>query len=412
MSPAREIPTGPSGPTLPAMSRIAASWRGLSLWVRDGLLALVVTVVGQVELVLMAGEVAGSRPLQHVAFAIVTGALVARRTRPLTAAVIGAAGFTFQTVLGEAPAVAGFAALLVLTYSVAQYADRRRDAVLGLLAVLASVESYVFVTDDVDVGDEVANLAIPLIIWIFARLARKRLDRAVAAEREAAAAREAVRDEEQARIAAVAAERRRIAREMHDVVGHGVTLMLLHTDAVQARLAARDPETAAHLDVVLASGRTALADLQRLLRVLREVPAEDDADEDPGSLAAVAPLVERAGPQASLTVEGAARPLPTAVEATAYRIVQESLTNALRHAPGAPARVLLRYTDRALDVVVEDDGGTGPDRGLRSGGHGLVGVRERVALFDGRVTAGPRDDGPGWRVHAELPVPAPEPATV
>jgi signal transduction histidine kinase len=158
--------------------------------------------------------------------------------------------------------------------------------------------------------------------------------------------------------------------------------MLLHTDAVQARLAARDPETAANLDVVLTSGRTALEDLHRLLRVLRETPAEAGASEAPGTLAAVAPLVERAGPNATLTVDGPVRPLPAAVEATAYRIVQESLTNALKHAPGAPVRVRLR------------------------------GVRERVALFDGRVTAGPRDDGPGWRVHAELPVPAPEPAAV
>jgi signal transduction histidine kinase len=386
---------------------MAAWWRGLSLWVRDGVLALVLTVVGQVELLVLADEVEGSVPLQHLAFAVVTGALVARRVQPLTAVVTGAVGLTFQTLIGDAPAVAGFAAILILTYSVAQYADRRRDAVLGLLAVLASVESYAFVADDVNVGDEVANLAIPTIIWVFARLARERLDRAVAAEREAAAAREAAREEEQARVAAVAAERRRIAREMHDVVGHGITLMLLHTDAVQARLAARDPETAANLDVVLTSGRTALDDLHRLLRVLRETP--EDAGDEPGTLAGVAPLVEQAG--ATLVVEGAARLLPAAVEATAYRIVQESLTNALKHAPGAPVRVRLRYAERSLEVCVEDDGGQGA-AALRPGGHGLVGVRERVALFDGRVAAGPRDDGPGWRVRAELPVPAPEPAAV
>ena len=382
------------------MSGIAARWRGLSLWVRDGLLALALTVVGQVELVLVADEVVGPLPLQHAAFALITGSLVARRARPLSAAVAGAVGLTFQTLLGDAPVVSGFAAILVLTYSVAQYADRRRDALLGLLAVLAAIESYAFVVDEVNVGDEVANLAIPIIIWIFARLARERLDRAVAAEREAAGAREAV-----------AGERRRIAREMHDVVGHGVTLMLLHTDAVQARLAARDPETAAHLDVVLTSGRTALEDLHRLLRVLRETPGED-ATEDPGTLAAVAPLVERAGGQASLVVEGPVRPLPAAVETTGYRIVQESLTNALKHAPGARVQVLLRYTDSALEVCVADDGAARPGGEPRSGGHGLLGVRERVALFDGRVSAGPRDDGPGWRVRAELPVPAPEPAAV
>ncbi|WP_344691116.1 sensor histidine kinase [Blastococcus jejuensis] len=393
------------------MTGFAARWRGLSLWVRDGVLALVVTVVGQVELVLLADEVAGSRPLQHVAFALITGSLVARRARPLGAVVAGAVGLVFQTLIGDAPAVAGFVAILVLTYSVAQYADGRRDAVLGLLAVLAAIESYAFVADEVRVADEFANLAIPVVVWVFARLARERLDRAVAAEREALAAREAVREEERARVAAVAAERRRIAREMHDVVGHGVTLMLLHTDAVQARLAARDPETAAHLDVVLTSGRTALDDLHRLLRVLRETPAEESVSEDPGTLAGVAPLVEAAGPRVGLVVEGGVRPLPAAVEASGYRIVQEALTNALKHAPGAQVQVILRFAERALEVVVEDDGSGGPGV-ARPGGHGLVGIRERVALFDGRVTAGTRDDGPGWRVRAELPVPAPEPAAV
>jgi signal transduction histidine kinase len=391
------------------MSGMARRWRGLSLWVRDGLLALVLTVLGQVEL-LLADEVAGSRPLQHLAFAVVTGALVARRSRPLVAAVVGAVGLTFQTVLGDAPAVAAFAAILVLTYSVAQYADRRRNAVLGLLAILASVESYAFVADEVNLADEIANLAIPTVVWIFARLARERLDRAVVAERSALAAREAAREEELARVAAVAAERRRIAREMHDVVGHGVTLMLLHTDAVQARLAVRDPGTAAHLDVVLTAGRAALDDLHRMLRVLREGPDDGAATEEPGTLAGLESLVQRAGPEVSLRVDPPPRPLPAAVEAAAYRIVQESLTNALKHAPGASVRVLVRATDRVLEVCVEDDGAAGPPPARAPGGHGLVGVRERVALFDGRVTAGPRDDGPGWRVHAELPVPVREPA--
>jgi hypothetical protein len=103
----RETRAGAGSPYAPAMSGIAARWRGLSLWVRDGVLALVLTVVGQLELVLMADEVSGSRPLQHAAFALMTGSLVARRSRPLSAAVAGAVGLTFQTLLGDAPAVSG-----------------------------------------------------------------------------------------------------------------------------------------------------------------------------------------------------------------------------------------------------------------------------------------------------------------
>jgi signal transduction histidine kinase len=98
------------------------------------------------------------------------------------------------------------------------------------------------------------------------------------------------------------------------------------------------------------------------------------------------------------------------VEATAYRIVQESITNALKHAPAARVRVQLRYGEQSLEIDVTDDGGGAPATADRGGGFGLAGMRERVALFDGRVSAGPRDDGPGWRTRAVLPVPAAEPA--
>jgi signal transduction histidine kinase len=381
------------------MSELRARWRELPLWARDGLLALVVTVIGQAELLVQAAEVDGPLPLQHLAFAVMTGALLVRRLRPVLAAVALAVGMAVQTVAGDAPVASGFLAMLVITYSVAQYADRRRDAVLGLLAVLASVVVYPFVRERVSLGDEVANVAIPLIVWIFARLARERLDRAVRAEREAAAQRERARDAEAARAAALAAERRRIAREMHDVVGHGVTLMLLHAGAAQAGPAGRDPGTAAALDVVLDAGRTALDDLHRLLRVLRDDRHDDAA---PGSLADLDRLVAAAG--AALAVEGGPRPVPAALEATAYRVVQEGLTNARRHAPDAAVRVRLCWGESALEVEIVDDG-TGTPAGAGSG-LGLLGMRERVALFDGRVTAGPRSDATGWRTAAVLPLPA------
>ncbi|MFP5372803.1 MAG: hypothetical protein ACLGI3_18940 [Actinomycetes bacterium] len=188
------------------MDEYAARWRALPLPVRDGMLALLLTAVGQVELFLLATELEGPRSLQHVAFAVITASLVLRRSRPLVAAVLAAAGVSFQTLLGEAPAVAGFAALVIATYSVAQYADERRAAVLGLLAVLASVQLYPFVSaEPFDPADNVANLAIPIVVWVFARLARERLDRAVRAEREAMAARVRVREAELARDAGLAA---------------------------------------------------------------------------------------------------------------------------------------------------------------------------------------------------------------
>jgi hypothetical protein len=146
------------------MSGIGTWWRALPLVVRDGLLALVLSVVGQVELFVSADAVQGSRPLQHAAFLVMTASVAARRVRPLAAAVTGSAGLAGQTLLGEAPAAAGYVALLVLTWSVAQYADRRRNALLGLAAVLAAVEVYPFVVDEVSVGDEVVNVAIPVLL--------------------------------------------------------------------------------------------------------------------------------------------------------------------------------------------------------------------------------------------------------
>ncbi|UOY03667.1 sensor histidine kinase [Blastococcus sp. PRF04-17] len=390
------------------MSGIRARWQGLSLWVRDGLLALVLSLAALLELVVLAGEPIPQLPLQIVAFGVMTGCLVLRRIRPLTAACTVAVGLAFQTVLGDAPVLSGFVAVLVATYSVAQYAGRR-DAVLGLLAIVAAIEVYPLVRPEVKLVDEIANAAIPVVVWVFARLARERLDRAVAAEREVMAARAQMREEDLTRAAALAAERRRIAREMHDVVGHGVTLMLLHADAAQASLGGREPATAHALDVVLASGRTALEDLQRLLRVLRDDAVDDG---EPGTLAALDGLAEAAvaaGRDVTVTVEGRVRELPTAVEATAYRIVQESLTNAFKHAPGARIEVRVRYGELALEVDVTDDG-PGAAGSSDRGGFGLAGIRERVALFGGRVRAGPRADGRGWCTSAVLPVPAPEPA--
>jgi signal transduction histidine kinase len=151
---------------------------------------------------------------------------------------------------------------------------------------------------------------------------------------------------------------------------------------------------------VLDAGRTALDDLHRLLRVLREGSTGDGAAL--GTLADIERLVEAAG--AVLTVDGAPCHVPAAVEATAHRVVQESLTNARKHAPGAAVQVRLYWTDAALEIEVTDDG-HGPS-GQRKPGFGLLGIQERVVLFDGRVTAGPRADGPGWRTAVVLPLPA------
>jgi signal transduction histidine kinase len=206
---------------------------------------------------------------------------------------------------------------------------------------------------------------------------------------------------------AVAEERVRIARELHDVVAHHVSLMVVQAGAVRETVDAAHPSRAV-LDSMARTGREALAEMRHMLGVLRLEDAPDAAGRAPQpGVADLTPLLEQArgaGLPVELRVEGTARPLPPGVDLSAYRIVQEALTNTLRHAGPAEALVLLRYRPDALEVRVSDSG-HGSDA-QPSGGHGLVGMRERVALFGGELHAGPVPGG-GFAVRAILPLGSP-----
>jgi signal transduction histidine kinase len=255
------------------------------------------------------------------------------------------------------------------------------------------------------VADIVINAGIPVALWLLALLGRDHLDRAIAAERRLATEQLRALEERARRSEASAAERRRIARECHDVIGHGITLVLLYTEAAQARLGNREPAATEALDVAAAAGRTALADVRQVLDVLR---ADDDGDAGVGGLDEVAELVERVrGAGATVDWQAVDLPpeLPATVSTTAYRVVQEALTNALRHAPGAPVRITLCGDREALRVQVVDAGSTtAAGRSTGSSGFGLAGLRERVGLLGGQLAAGPLGDRPGWQVTASLPV--------
>jgi signal transduction histidine kinase len=212
------------------------------------------------------------------------------------------------------------------------------------------------------------------------------------------------REREETERAAVAEERRRIARELHDVIAHSITLMTVQAGAARLVLA-EDPELARESVVsVEETGRHALAELRRLLGILRPDEGEASLVPQPG-LARVDDLIalaRRAGLPVELTVEGEPRVLPPGVDLTAYRIVQEALTNAHKHAGPAHAHVLLHYESEAVELEVTNDGRISPN-GDDSVGLGLVGMRERVALYDGTFEAGPRAGG-GYAVRARLPV--------
>jgi signal transduction histidine kinase len=207
--------------------------------------------------------------------------------------------------------------------------------------------------------------------------------------------------EETARLA-VFEERTRMARELHDVVAHGVTVMVLNSGAAR-QLVDNEPEKAkSTLVSVEAAGRQALAELRRMLGVLRG-RSEDELRPPTGlrDLDELASQLEASGVNVDVVVEGQPRELEPGLDLSAYRIVQEALTNVLKHAEARRASVRIAYRDRELELEVIDDGIGGDTNG--AGGHGLDGLRERAAIYGGTLSVGPRSSG-GFRVEATLPI--------
>src|SRR5207248_3034774 len=222
---------------------------------------------------------------------------------------------------------------------------------------------------------------------------RGREERAELAEREReVAAREAVVE-----------ERARIARELHDVVAHNVSMMVVQAGAERRVVDAANGSTREVLQTIEQIGRSALTEMRRLLGMLRS-DADDPLAPQPGldDLPTLVGQVREAGLPVELQVDGERRELPVGIELSAYRIVQEALTNALKHAGEAHATVRVRYGADSLELEIVDDG-AGARAPVASGGHGLVGMRERVALYGGRLDAGRRPSG-GFAVRVLLPI--------
>jgi len=208
---------------------------------------------------------------------------------------------------------------------------------------------------------------------------------------------------------AVADERARIARELHDVVAHSVSVMVVQMGAAR-EIMSSEPHTARDtLRSAEATGRQALGELRRMLGILRDSDERGALDPQP-RLEHIDGLVEQArtaGLPVALTIDGTARPLPAGIDLAGYRIVQEALTNVRKHAGPAHANVHIHYGDHELDLDVCDDGHR-PSRSSNGSGHGLIGMRERVALYGGTLETGPATHG-GFGVHARLPLPESRP---
>jgi signal transduction histidine kinase len=331
-----------------------------------------------------------------------TAPLLLRRRYPLKAplaifVVLGSISFVDKMLV---PSIfVAFVAALAGLVLIGMYPYRAR-AVAGLVAVQA-IAVVVGLNDPTQHGGDYVWLAIVFAVAWTVGFGLGSKFREVDEAKERAARAERAR-EERARLA-VAEERARIARELHDVVGHSVSVMTVQAAAVRRLLEPDQEKEREALVVVEQTGREALAEMRRMVGVLRR-PEEAPALAPQPSLEQLGRLVEQAreaGLPVELRIEGAPVQLSAGVDLTAYRLVQEGLTNALKHARAEHAEVLVRYSDGHVELTISDDGPGGGDG--EKGGHGLVGMRERVSVYGGELEAGPRPEG-GYRLRAKLPV--------
>jgi signal transduction histidine kinase len=285
-------------------------------------------------------------------------------------------------------------AMMVATYSVGAFAVGRRVmvGVAGLIVLLA-----IAISRELGPDLEPADAALPFLLlggpWLAGLAIRSRREREMVLERAR------VEDAD----AAVVDERARIARELHDAVAHSIGVVVLQARGARRTLRTNPAAALDALDAIEGTGTQALAEMRRLVGVLRQ--ADDGVDlSPPPSLRHVDALVDRvraAGLPVELTIEGTPVELPPGVDLSAYRIVQEALTNALAHAGPATAAVLIRYSDDVLTLEIADTGVGAARSGPR--GHGLIGMRERVSLYDGRLETDTRPEG-GFVIRARLPL--------
>lgn len=339
------------------------------------------------------------------AIALVVLPLLWRRRLPFAAPatvwlLAAALSFVDGSLLGlPVPYLAGLAAAAML--------GSVRDPVkarLGLGVVLAGSTAIVFNSPAPRSSEQ---LYIPLIFavaWLAGFLLRGRAEQAEAAEERAE---RAERERAVATRLAVAEERARIARELHDVVAHAVSVMVLQVGAIRHKLPTSLADDAAALQDVETTGRAALSEMRRVLGALRHDGEGVELAPQPGldGLDALLEQVGQAGIPVQLHVEGEPAVLPRAIDLSAYRIVQEGLTNTLRHAGASRADVVLRYGTEDLEIEVSDDGDGGASHNGHSHGFGLglVGVRERVSIYGGEMRAGPEPGG-GFVLAVRLPL--------
>jgi signal transduction histidine kinase len=360
----------------------------------DLLIAGVLALWAVLEAVLVEGP--GSTPVR-IAFALaVTVPLVFRRQWPLEMVAVIGATVLLLALIADQPekGTTPFPSLLLAEFSVALYARRLSEAIVGLGIVVAVLPVILLSPFYESSGPVATNIAITLFFicgsWGLGLLLKRRADQA----------RQAVAESGDLARIAVSEERDRIARELHDVIAHSVSVIAVQAGAAE-QLITDDPGSAKeHLGAVRRAAREAMTEMRRLLGVLRE--DEPSYDPQPG-ISRLPDLLDEArsaGHSVQLWEQGERPKLSPGLDLTVYRIVQEALTNARKHASAAPTTVLLRYGTDVLELEVVNEIRAQPAEA--DGGHGLVGMKERARLFGGSFEAG-REDG-RFRVHVFLPL--------
>jgi signal transduction histidine kinase len=361
----------------------------------DGALAVVLLALSELAIWWGRSGVAKEHTVGvAVIAAVVTGSVAVRRRYPFMVGV-GVVGLTtFQIAFwGDPQLIPTSIAFFLSLYALTVWTTSRTFAI-GV-AVLITTYLASAAGPKGNLSHSTFFTVVTLIVMLLVRrVLGDRERRAQLAERERdVAAREAV-----------VGERARIARELHDAIAHNVSMMVLQAGAERRILDGPDGGTRAVLETIEQTGRGALTEMRRLVGMLRE-GGEDELSPQPGlgDLPHLTAQVCEAGLPVELTVEGDRRSLPVGIELSAYRIVQEALTNALKHAGDATAVVHVRYGDDTLELEIIDNGPGSPAPVTTGGGHGLTGMRERVALYGGRIDTGHKAGG-GFRVRVLLPV--------
>lgn len=361
----------------------------------DAALAVALAVLVLSDVWTSGDYLTASKAIYVPAGLLMTLPLAWRRRAPLPVAAVVMGGLVFESLaVGSAPTQdSPLVGWLLAIYSVAAHSDRAAALAGGALSLVAGL---------VWIG--IDDFFLPVVVfggaWLAGRLVRQReVHASVVEERSAALDRERAANAR----AAAAEERARIARELHDILSHSVSVMVVQAGAERMAQGSDRAATGETLEAIERTGRQALIEMRRLLGMLR-VGGEPPAHTPQPTLAELDELVAQvreAGLPVELHVEGEPAAVPPAVAVSAYRIVQEALTNVLKHAGPARARVVVRYASRGLELEIADDGRGSAAVG--GAGHGLVGMRERVALYGGDFDAGTRNGG-GFVVRARLPL--------